>query len=108
MTHQQKHPDWICQKVCWIRKRHFRSFKEIAETMDMSVWVVRRILRAEGLAGPVSKLRKTRILQYKADGYSVKDIAARTGVSDTTVRYALKGKWEPWPRQDLRLYTPDQ
>ena len=63
MTRQARYPDWIRQKVCWIRKRHFRSFKEIAETMDMSHSTVRRILREEGLAGPVSELRKARIMQ---------------------------------------------
>lgn len=58
---------------------------------------VRGILRTEGLAGPVSELRKARILRYKADGLSVKEIASRVGVSNFAVRYALKGKREPWP-----------
>ena len=106
MAHQARYPDWIRQKVCWIRKRHFRSFKEIAETMDMSHSTVRRILREEGLAGPVSELRKERIMQYKADGLSVKEIASRTGVSDFAVRYALKGKKDPWPYRTFAVARP--
>src|SRR5690606_38490097 len=72
-----KYPDWQRQKVCWIRKRHFLSFNEIAQTMDMPASAVRDILRKEGLGGPVSELRKKRIELYKADGLSVKEIASR-------------------------------
>ena len=88
-------------KVCWIRKRHFKSVKEIAATMDMPASAVSNILREEGLGGPVSELRKVRILQYRAEGLSVKAIASRVSASVFTVRYALSGKRTAWPRPTL-------
>lgn len=93
-----KYPDWIRQKVCWMRKRHFLSQKEIAASMDMPQGTVANILKAEGLGGPVSELRKARIKQYRADGLSVRAIASRVGASEFTVRYALANTKREWPR----------
>lgn len=67
MCRPRKYPYWMRDKVCWIRKRHFRSVNEIAETMEMPPSTVSAILREAGLGGPVSELRKARIQQYKVD-----------------------------------------
>ena len=97
MCRPRKYPYWMRDKVCWIRKRHFRSVNEIAETMEMPPSTVSAILREAGLGGPVSELRKARIQQYKVDGLSVKEIAIRVGTTATTVRYALSGKRNSGP-----------
>lgn len=100
MCRPRKYPYWMRDKVCWIRKRHFRSVNEIAETMEMPPSTVSAILREAGLGGPVSELRKARIQQYKVDGLSVKEIAIRVGTTATAVRYALSGKRKQWPRPE--------